>query len=167
MATARPVTDADTRPVGEPAPIDLGALKSGIGFRLRRIQNHLARSLNGHPEFSGRKPGQWSALAIISANPGLSQVTLGEACGFDKAMTVMVVDELERSSWARRERALDDRRRNLLFVTEAGSRQLKRWTALALANEAPARDALSSAEFALLSDLLDRIYDRCLNRDAG
>ncbi len=162
MALPRPAHES-----GDPPAIDLGKLKSIIGFRLRRIQNHLARNLAGHPDFAGRKPGQLSALAVIAANPGLSQVALGDACGFDKAMTVMVVDELEASGWARRERAVADRRRNLLFVTPAGEEQLEHWTALALENEAPVRAALSSAELALLSDLLDRIYDRCLTRDAG
>ena len=162
MALPRPAHES-----GDPPAIDLGALKSVIGFRLRRIQNHLARNLASHPDFAGRKPGQLSALAIIAANPGLSQVALGDACGFDKAITVMVVDELERSGWARRERAVADRRRNLLFVTPSGEEQLTRWTALALENEAPVKAALSTAELALLSDLLDRIYERCLTRDAG
>ncbi len=166
MALPRPANESYGRPAAEPPAIDLGPLRHIIGFRLKRIQNHLARSLAGHPEFSGRKPGQLSALAIITANPGLSQVTLGEACGFDKAMTVMVVDELERSGWARRERAVEDRRRNLLFVTPAGEERLTLWTALTLTNEAPVREALSPAELGLLSDLLDRIYDRCVTRDA-
>ena len=150
---------------GEAVGRDLGHLKQVIGFRFRRIQNHLSRRLVQMPEFKGGKSGELSALAIISANPGLSQIDLASEVGLDKAMVVVVIDDLERLGLARRERAPEDRRRNLLFVTPKGEETLEHWIALARENEKPVRDALSEAEFQQLSGLLDRIYNQCFNHE--
>src|SRR4051794_34815994 len=53
-----------------PETVDLGVLKDMLGFRLRRIQNHLSK--NFAERLAGRdiKPGEFSALALIAANPG-------------------------------------------------------------------------------------------------
>lgn len=142
---------------------NLGLLTQVMGFRFRRVQNHLSRSLAQMPEFDGGKPGEFSVLAIIAANPGLSQIAVADEVGLDKAMIVIVIDELERQGWARRERAADDRRRNLLFITPEGEKTLDRWFALARENERRVRETMSEAEFAQLSDLLDRIYNQCFN----
>ncbi len=160
---ARPEAEPKAPPAGIEAKRDIGLLKTIIGFHLRRIQNHLAHNLAQQPEFDGQKSGQLSALGIIAANPGLSQVALAAECGFDKAITVVVIDALERNQWARRERDSDDRRRNLLFITEAGQAKLEEWIAVTLRNEQPIHDVLSGPEFAMLSELLDRIYQRCFN----
>lgn len=143
----------------------LGRLSQLMGFRLRRIQNHLSRTLAQHPEFQGHKPGELSVLALISANPGLSQIELATEVGLDKAILVSVLDALEGRGWVRRERAPEDRRRNLLFNTPDGEATLERWADIARRNEARVREVLSPAEFALLSELLDRIYNQCFNHD--
>ncbi len=147
------------------APRDLGVLHQILGFKLRRIQNHLSRNLSQRSDFGGHKSGEFSALAIIHANPGLSQVALADEVGLDKAMTGLVVDQLEYDGLVRRERALDDRRRNLLFATDLGVRTLDEWVRIALEVEEPVRKTLSTAEFAIVSELLDRIYHKCFNSD--
>ena len=90
------------QPEGE--EIDLGILKDVIGFRIRRIQNHLSRSFAERIHRKDIKPGLFSALALISANPGISQTTLAREIGFDKATVVALLDAL-----AGRERPREDR----------------------------------------------------------
>jgi DNA-binding MarR family transcriptional regulator len=158
----RPLSSPD---VADAAPRSLGRLSQLMGFRLRRIQNHLSRTFAARPEFQGHKPGQLSVLALMSANPGLSQIELATEVGLDKAILVSMLDELEGRGWVRRERAPEDRRRNLLFVTDEGEATLDRWAAIARENEEPVRQVLSAAEFAFLSELLDRIYNQCFNHD--
>lgn len=147
----------------EPAGRTIGRLSGLMGFRFRRIQNHLSRQLMEQPNFGASKPGELSALAILEANPGLSQIELSEEIGLDKAMIVGIIDELERLGLARRERAADDRRRNLLYITDEGKAQLDQWFEIARENERAVRETLSPGEFDILSDLLDRIYDQCFN----
>ena len=145
---------------------DLGALQNLLGFRLRRIQNHLSRALSDRLADRGVRPGMFSALALIAANPGVSQTDLARDLGSDKASVVSLLDELEQHGWAVRKRSTTDRRRHSLHVTPAGRRTLVEITAAAREAEAPLRATLSNEEFGLLSELLDRIYNRCFADDA-
>jgi DNA-binding MarR family transcriptional regulator len=145
----------------------IGYLSQLLGFRFRRIQNHLSTGLTQMPAFDGSKPGELSALAVIQANPGLSQIELSSEVGLDKAQMVILIDELERNGWARRTRDPEDRRRNTLRITPAGEAVLERWIAVARENERSVREALTQEEFAQLSTLLDRIYNQCFNRLEG
>lgn len=141
------------------AEVDLGVLREVIGFRLRRIQNHLSRGFSQRLEADEDiKPGAFSSLALIGANPGISQTELSRAVGFDKATVVALLDQLERLKWAERKRSAKDRRRHSLHITDKGSKALESMVAEAIANEKRVRDTLSKAEQAQLFGLLDKIY---------
>jgi DNA-binding MarR family transcriptional regulator len=106
----------------------------------------------------GVKPGAFTALALISANPGASQTELAREMGFDKATIVALIDALEAQGWAQRARAAADRRRHSLVLTRAGEAALKRLLLSVNAIEAPARKGLSQADFRKLIELLDRAH---------
>ena len=144
---------------------DLGVLQGLIGFRLRRIQNHLSRTFAERLADRGVRPGSFSALALVAANPGISQTELSRDLGSDKASVVSLIDELEGQGWATRQRSAADRRRHALHVTPAGKKVLRDMTALAHENEAPLHDVLSEAELVTLSEMLDRVYNRCFAYD--
>src|SRR4051812_16037882 len=114
------------------ADVNLGILNDVIGFRIRRIQNHLSRAFSERVNRKEVKPGLFSALALISANPGLSQTTLSREIGFDKATVVAMLDSLETLGWAERRRATDDRRRHSLYITERGEASLQDLRRLAI-----------------------------------
>ncbi|MET0337022.1 MAG: MarR family winged helix-turn-helix transcriptional regulator [Caulobacter sp.] len=103
----------------------------------------------------------FSALALIGANPGLSQKTLAREVGFDKATIVAILDNMERQGWTERRRSSTDRRRHLLFVTAAGAKALEAMTVLARENEAHINAALTKSEQATLQTLLDKVYKIC------
>jgi len=145
---------------------ELGVLNDVIGFRLRRIQNHLSRTFSERLADRGVRPGTFSALALIAANPGVSQTDLARDLGSDKASVVSIIDELERQGWAVRKRSTTDRRRHSLHSTVPGRRVLNEIGVIARETEAPVRAILSDAEFEVLSELLDRIYTRCFADDA-
>jgi len=144
---------------------DLGVLQGLIGFRLRRIQNHLSRTFAERLIDRGVRPGSFSALALVAANPGISQTELSRDLGSDKASVVSLIDELEGHGWATRQRSTSDRRRHALHVTPAGKKVLREMTAIALETEAPLHEALSEAELSVLSEMLDRVYNRCFAYD--
>ncbi|MFC3068891.1 MarR family winged helix-turn-helix transcriptional regulator [Phenylobacterium soli] len=152
-------------PAQEPDPdtgeIDLGVLKDVIGFRIRRIQNHLSRAFAERIDRKDVRPGVFSALALISANPGLSQTALSREVGFDKATVVAMLDSLERLGWAERRRSKHDRRRSALHITADGKKALKGLRATAVANEAAIHAALTEDEQARLFELLDKVYAVC------
>jgi DNA-binding MarR family transcriptional regulator len=141
--------------------ISLGVLHDIIGFKIRRIQNSLARSFYEaiHPHQA--RPGAFSALALISANPGMSQTDLAREIGFDKALVVGLLDSMEANGWTVRTRSTSDRRRHELSVTPAGQAALSELLELAHVNEARVREALTAAERRTLFALLDKVYLAC------
>lgn len=143
------------------AEVDLGVLKDVIGFRIRRIQNHLSRAFADRINRKDVRPGVFSALALIAANPGLSQTTLAREIGFDKATVVALLDSLERLGWAERRRSPDDRRRHSLYVTSVGVKALAGLREIAVANEARIDEALTPDERSTLFGLLDKLYVAC------
>lgn len=149
------IPDTLDEPKGE---IDLGILNEIIGFRIRRIQNHLSRSFSSLLGDEDLRPGVFSTLALIAANPGLSQKTLAREVGFDKASIVAILDNMEARGWTRRQRSTTDRRRHHLFVTPEGQLALDRMAALARRNEAEAHATLSAEEQKTLGALLDKLY---------
>jgi DNA-binding MarR family transcriptional regulator len=147
--------------------INLGILSEVIGFRFRRIQNHLARTFQERIQQREVRPGLFSALALISANPGLSQTTLAREIGFNEATIVVLLDSLESLKWAERRRAEGDRRRSALYVTKAGEKALGELRDLAVANESKVRRSLTKVEVQRLFDLLDKVYAVCRADDPG
>jgi DNA-binding MarR family transcriptional regulator len=138
--------------------ISLGRLGEFIGFRLRRIQNHLSSEFAPESGRSGLRPGEFSALAIISANPGLSQVMLSREVGLDKSATVMVIDDLEKQGLAERRRSPVDRRRHALYTTERGEAALAGMFDKLETVERDVLTALEPDDLHLLNAFLDRIY---------
>ena len=138
--------------------LDLGRLGDFVGFRLRRIQNQLSRAFAAETQRYGLRHGEFSALAIIGANPGLSQMMLAREVGLDKSAAVLVIDDLERLGFAQRRRSATDRRRYALYATPAGDAALADMFDQLLLVERDALNALEAKEMHVLNSLLDRIY---------
>lgn len=145
---------------------NLGRLGHFVGFRLRRVQNQLSRNFAMVTAGQGLKQGVFSSLAIVSANPGISQNALSREVGLDKSVTVTIVDELEKFGWAERRRAPQDRRRHALFITPAGQAKLDELFALMEETESAVLHQLSETELTLLNSLLDRMYDAVVRDDS-
>nr|WP_180683318.1 MarR family transcriptional regulator [Tepidicella baoligensis] len=63
---------------------------------------------------------QFAILNALIDRPGLDQVSLAQAVALDAATSGSVIGRLEAKGWIQRERDTADRRRRLLWVTEAG-----------------------------------------------
>lgn len=147
-------------------PVSLGRLGHFVGFRLRRVQNQLSRNFSAVTANEGLRAGLFSSLAIVEANPGISQSELSHEVGLDKSVTVTMVDEMEKFGWAERRRSPQDRRRHALYITPAGAAKLDHLFALMDQTEADVLHQLSPGEMQLLSELLDRMYQAVV-RDEG
>lgn len=150
------------------APPDarLGRLGDFVGFRLRRLQNHLARDFAAGARKLKPRSGLFSALAIIEANPGISQRAMAAKIGLDKSPAVLLVDELEARGLAERRPAETDRRRHALHITAAGTRWLDSGCTILRKTEATVLGQLSPRELAVLHRLLDRMYNACTGEPA-
>ena len=162
VLTKKPARAAKLIPADVSESISLGVLKDVIGFRLRRIQVHLARTFANDPRHRDLTPGLVSILALIAANPGVSQGRLGQEAAVDKNAMVPLIDRLEDLGWAYRVSARDDRRKRLLHVTPQGGQALAAYIAAVCDLESNLRAALSPIELEQLIDMLDRLYAACV-----
>lgn len=140
----------------------LGVLEGFVGFRIRRVQNQLSKHFNELIAEHGLLPGTFSALALIAANPGLSQAELSVLIGHDKASLVAIVDFMEKKAgWVERRSSETDRRRYSLYITRAGRTALSRLLKSAGENEKDLHAVLSQTELKELLRLLDKVYMAC------
>lgn len=139
--------------------MQLGRLGDYVGFRMRRVQNQLSADFAAATAHIGIRSGLFSSLALIDANPGLSQQELSSIVGLDKSITVQIVDELERRGWAQRERSTVDRRRHALVVLPEGKRFLDELFGIMEGVEAEVLAQLSAEDRPIFDAALDRMYD--------
>lgn len=128
-------------------------------FKLRRIRNLLTDAFRStSTEGKGLRAGEFGILALIEANPGISQRDLARTGGLDETMLVGIIDDLETHGWAVRSSHDTDRRRHVLEITKKGRLKLRELLGQARANEACARAALTPEEMKTFEELLDKIY---------
>lgn len=139
--------------------MQLGRLSDYVGFRMRRVQNQLSANFVARTAEYGIRTGLFSSLALIEANPGLSQQDLSSTVGLDKSITVQIVDELEKRGWAKRERSRVDRRRHELTILPEGRKFLDRLFEIMAEVEAEVLAQLSPEERPIFDAALDRMYD--------
>lgn len=104
---------------------DLGDLGQHVGYMLRRAQLAVFADFSSAQRGAVARPGQFSVLAVIGRNPGLSQSQLGEALAIKRPNLVAVLDHLESLELVRREPSATDRRSNRLHLTTSGERALR------------------------------------------
>src|SRR5262245_26692574 len=143
----------------------LGLLTDFVGPRVRVLWNLLsARMAEALAPFRLR-PGAFSALALISANPGCSQKQLARRLGMDKSAVVAILHELSRQGLATRVRHARDRRFHALKITAKGEALLQRMLVPISRPGRPIRDALSPQELEQLLSLLERACDALVQAD--
>lgn len=149
----------DSEAGGGERRMQLGRLNDYVGFRMRRVQNQLSANFAAETARFGIRTGLFSSLALIEANPGLSQQELSGTVGLDKSITVQIVDELEKRGWAKRERSTTDRRRHALTLQPAGKEFLDELFAIMKRVEAEVQAQLKPDERPIFDAALDRMYD--------
>lgn len=99
-------------------------LSQTIGYRLIKVGELVLETAEQVLAPTGIKPRQYNVLMTLSVDATLSQRELSTALGIDPNVMVDVIDELERQSFARRERSPVDRRRHIVVVTPKGKAAL-------------------------------------------
>ena len=141
------------------AGLDLGVLPTLLGYHLRRAQVAIWRDFVRTVARGRIRPALFSVLVLAESNPGIAQIELARQLAIDKASVVALIDKLERAGLITRRRSTVDRRRNGLFVSAAGARQLKSLKRDISRHEKRFRQRMSRPELQQLITLLQRLYD--------
>lgn len=155
------------KPAAKPdgGDMDWGLLGESVGPAVRLLRNILTTRIVAAYERFGLRSGSFSTMALVAANPGCSQSEIAREIGSDKSIVVALVDDLERRGLAQRARSTQDRRRNVLTLTDKGRALMDEINAAARSVEAPIREALSPEEWTMLIRLTRRAVDALMAAD--
>lgn len=140
----------------------MGMLDLLLNFRLRRIRNHLTERYRRETQRLGLKAGAFGVLALIDANPGISQIDLARFGGYDQTALVGILYDLEERGWVKRSRDPVDRRRHRVEIESDGKDALAELFARATENERDIREALTREELEIFRVWLDKMYKKLL-----
>jgi DNA-binding MarR family transcriptional regulator len=139
-------------------PINVGILPNLLGFNIRRAQIALWRDF-GRTVGEGRvRPGMFSLMMLVDANPGISQIELSNQLDQDKATIVGLIDTLQRRHWLRRQKSTVDRRRHGIFLTAAGKQVVAELRDEMIEHEQRFTRLFTSEELTQLITFLRRIH---------
>lgn len=133
IAARTPSTAVRSAPTVAPGSlaIALGGLDGLVGYGLRRAQLAVFADFVDALAELDLRPGPFSVLVVVDANPGLSQAAVCDALGIQRTNFVPLAAELERRGLIARTPSSTDRRQNALHLTAGGRRLLARaWTAV-------------------------------------
>lgn len=143
-----------------PEELDHDILPELIGYHLRRAQLTVFNDFVGTMANQQITPGQFGVLALISANPGLSQSALARAVGIERSTMVAVIDALQGRDLVERRPSPVDRRSYALVLSAAGKALLAVLKPLVAEHEDRISDGLTNDEKQILLRLLKKLADK-------
>lgn len=131
-----------------------------IGYRLRRAQIAIFQEFTARFADHDLRPAEYSALALIEANPGSKQIEIAKALGIKRANFVALINGIEARGLIERRLPPDDRRSQALFLTPLGIETMQVLNKAQAEFEADCVKKLGgAAERDQLMDLLSRLLD--------
>ncbi len=140
------------------AKVDLGPLPKLLGYNLRRAHQVAWRTYVSFIGENKIRPGLFSLLCLVRANPGIAQIELGTHLGVDKASIVALLDRLERAGLIERRRSIRDRRRQGISLTDSGTAEFEALMGQVRALERHMAGRFSKAELEQFLGFLQRMY---------
>lgn len=132
-------------------------LVSRTGFLLARLGMALKMRTMDAFEAEGFSAYQYSVLALLAEGPRTAQAVIAESLQLDPSYLVALLDGLEERGLVERRRDPNDRRRQTVAVTAAGTRQLAAFRTLVQRIEDEFLEPLDEDERRDLHDLLLRV----------
>ena len=143
----------DQPPAGEPLP----ALASRLGYLLKHAQLRLAGLTASAMAPFGITGRECAVLIAVDSQAPLSQQEVARRLGVDRTTMVVLIDELENKGLVQRRRDPDDRRKNVVALTEAGRATVRKATRAGDEAEQRFLCPLSGDEASRLKDALAAI----------
>jgi DNA-binding MarR family transcriptional regulator len=140
-----------------PVKLNLGPLKSLVGFNIRQAQLAVYDDFMRGAPIRGLTPGQLALLVLVDENPNITQQRLCEGIRVEKSTLVVRLHRLAERGLIQRVRSTEDRRQNGLRLTKKGKAAMQGMLSFVALHERKIASDLSVAERKQLIDLLDRI----------
>lgn len=145
------------QPKANGRPVLPAALLGSSAYLIVRIRRHLYRRLSEQQSRLGLRIGHGAILTCLDEAGPMNQREIGAMLGTDASEVVRCIDWLERESLITRHSDEDDRRRNLLNITDAGREMAAHFQETMQAVEREVFGFLSNDENTQLQALLEKV----------
>ncbi len=139
-------------------PLSVGLLPNLLGYNIRRAEIALWRDFSRTVGEGEVRPALFSLMILVEANPGVAQIDIANQLDIDKATIVGLVQRLQKRHCVECQQSTVDRRRQGIFLTERGQKELNKLRREMLDHEMRFTRLFSSEELAQLFALLRRIH---------
>jgi len=154
-SSVEPSPDSSTEPA--PGDLDASRLTHLVGYAASRAAIEMRKVFMRHMKPLDLKIVDFSILMLVAANPEVNQKRIGQALDISAPNMAVTLDRLVERGWVRRVRSDKDRRAQHIHLTPKGRDLVQRAEKIALTMEDTALRVLSSAERALLIELLLKV----------
>jgi DNA-binding MarR family transcriptional regulator len=137
--------------------LDASRLTHLVGYAASRAAIELKKAFARHMAPLDIKVPEFSILMLVAANPLVNQRQLGQALDISAPNMAVTLDRMVEHGWVERVRSTEDRRAQQIHLLPAGRGLVQRAEKIAATMEDAALRRLSSAERALLVELLLKI----------
>lgn len=123
-----------------------------------KLAHYMKRKTKEVVHKMGFSDGRKIGLLIIVAEKQLSQIEIAEMLDTDKNTVRFLLDRLESLGFVKREKNPNNRKENLIILTEEGKQKVDEILMVMLENERKLLCMYSDAEIKELSKLLAKFY---------
>lgn len=139
-----------------------------IPYRLSVMQQEVSRTIAGaYADRHGLMRNDWRVMAALGCGRKLSANEVCRRTNMDKVQVSRAIARLKRKGLVARQPDTGDRRRSSLCLTGPGERIYRDIVPAARRREAALLAVLSKAELEQLDALIDRLYNRARDLNAG
>ena len=134
--------------------LDYGQLPGFIGYQIRRAQAWVFAEFLQELGTLDLTPGSFGLIALVRANPGITQNQLARAFGIDKSTLTPVLNRLQQRGLILREPRANDRRFNVLRIAPGAEGRVRNILGRVEAFETRMSERLGAEKSGLLIELL-------------
>ena len=137
--------------------LDQSRLMHLVGYASSRAAIQLKKTFARHMGPLELKAVEFSILVLVASNPQVNQKQLGQALDVSAPNLAVTLDRMVERGWVERVRSTQDRRAQHVHLTARGRELTQQAEKIAATMENAALRLLSSAERALLIELLLKV----------
>lgn len=137
--------------------LDPSRLNHLVGYAATRASVALKKVFARHLGPLHLKAVEFSILVLVASNDNVNQKQLGQTLDVSPPNLAVTLDRMVERGWVERVRSTEDRRSQIIVLTEAGRQLVQRAEKIAASMENEALAMLSPAERLLLLELLLKV----------
>lgn len=134
-----------------------------VGMTARAMRRQLNRRLM--EAGSDVTAEQLIIMAVLGRQDGYNQQWIAEICGKDKTSTTRMIDTMERNGLVRRVPDRQDRRQNLIHLTDKGRAEQEQMMTHIFATHEHATQGVPPEELKACKDVLARVLSNLIEAD--